>query len=429
MNKPTSSLRLVAGASLALCSALTHVAQAAPTQAELDSIVLYGSTTIAKDSTSAWGVWEQIDPPAAGPQLPRIDHVAKAEWYRPMAQVTLNTAPAVAADALCSSGGICGFGVFYDDQAYGGRLLSLAVGNEGSPGPIDSADEHPYVLTATPVTLPPKEVELSTRAEQPAALASSAVIPAAVEILSQALDKGSLLLPNSGTLLLSSGGYEKPVNTEGDPYYEVHADFNNNDYFDPAAVQATWYSGFIGKYVAGSGEAGGRWVEQALYGVAGYTTSQEDMNALRELSRSSHATATYAGYDSKGNSVTPNVILNVKFGDGTFTGSFNGGTDGSKVSVGTSASGPVLSGAVGFNVTSGVITGSEFKSTGLSASDGTVTGTVRGAFFGPMAAAAGGVADVTKTRTDGAYTNARFVSPFLAIKGLSTGTVRGRFDD
>jgi hypothetical protein len=67
MNKPTSSLRLVAGASLALCSALTHVAQAAPTQAELDSIVLYGSTTIAKDSTSAWGVWEQIDPPAAGP--------------------------------------------------------------------------------------------------------------------------------------------------------------------------------------------------------------------------------------------------------------------------------------------------------------------------------------------------------------------------
>jgi hypothetical protein len=126
--------------------------------------------------------------------------------------------------------------------------------------------------------------------------------------------------------------------------------------------------------------------------------------------------------------VTPNVILNVKFGDGTFTGSFNGGADG-KVSIGTSASGPVLSGAVGFNVTSGVITGSEFQSTGLSASDGTVTGTVRGAFFGPMAAAAGGVADVTKTRTDGAYSNARFVSPFLAIKGLSIRTIRGRFDD
>jgi len=64
-----------------------------------------------------------------------------------------------------------------------------------------------------------------------------------------------------------------------------------------------------------------------------------------------------------------------------------------------------------------------------------VSGYVKGAFFGPMAAAIGGVADITKTRTavpanveapalqaasvqttTPVYTNASYVAPFVAVK-------------
>ena len=425
MNKPKHSLRGVAVAALALCSTVASVAQAAPTQAELDSIVLYGNTTIAKDSTSAWGVWEQIDPPAAGPQLPRVDVFGKPELYRPLAQATLTSTPTVAADVLCVSGGICGFGVFYESRFAAIMKKAIATEVPTLVSAIDSNDEHPYVFTATPATPPAlTKTPVAPVAEQPAALPVAISLPAAVEILGKALDNGSLLRPESGVLVQNGSGYRTPVSTEGPPDYAIWLSFSNNDYFKIADAGAVWYEGYISKYVAGSDGEDGRYVAQELYGVVGYTTSKDDMSALR----ASNATATYAGYDYKGTTANPNVILNVDFGQGRFTGSFNGGADG-KVYPGTSASGTTLDGNVGFNITSGVINGSEFKSTGLSASDGTVSGTVRGAFFGSMAAAAGGVADITKTRTDGAYTNARFVSPFLAIKGLSTSSVRNRYND
>ena len=113
--------RLLAAACLALCAATAQAAT--PTQAELDSIVLYGSTTIAQDSTNAWGIWEQLEPTAAGPNLPRIDNFAQADLYRPLAQFTLGAAPAATADMICSGGSICGFGVFYDAYSYGGSCF------------------------------------------------------------------------------------------------------------------------------------------------------------------------------------------------------------------------------------------------------------------------------------------------------------------
>jgi len=122
-------------------------------------------------------------------------------------------------------------------------------------------------------------------------------------------------------------------------------------------------------------------------------------------------------------------LLKVEFGPGIWSGSINGGADnggvsGRSMNVYTAPSGKVLEGMVGVDGI-GVIKGSEFISTGVSATDGTVKGSIRGAFFGPMAAGAGGVIDITKTRTDGTYTNARFVSPFLAVKGLSPTYSRG----
>jgi hypothetical protein len=70
---------------------------------------------------------------------------------------------------------------------------------------------------------------------------------------------------------------------------------------------------------------------------------------------------------------------------------------------------------VGFTIDAGTISGSTFQSTRLSATDGTVSGAVSGGFFGPGAAAAGGIIDINKTRTsaDAPYTSGRFVMPFL----------------
>ena len=180
-------------------------------------------------------------------------------------------------------------------------------------------------------------------------------------------------------------------------------------------MQATWYTGSLSRYVSGASEdTPGQWLNQTVQGVAGVTTSDADMSALR----AGNVSATYVGFDGKSDHAYANVKLEVNFGNGSFTGSFNGGTDAYNVSQATTAQGTQLRGRVGFDVTSGVITGANFTSTGLSAADGRVTGSVTGAFFGPKAAAAGGVADITKTRHDGAYTDARFTTPFLAIKGL-----------
>jgi hypothetical protein len=150
--------------------------------------------------------------------------------------------------------------------------------------------------------------------------------------------------------------------------------------------------------------------------VVGVTTSDAEMASLR----ASNATATYTGYDLNGlqAKVKPNVTLSVNFGNGTFTGSVNGGADRGIVQPQTTTSGTQLAGLVGVNIDKGVITGANFMSTALSATDGKIGAgsVVQGAFFGPSAAAAGGVVNITKTSNSGAYTNATHVTPFLTIR-------------
>jgi len=203
--------------------------------------------------------------------------------------------------------------------------------------------------------------------------------------------------------------------------------------YDPAQIQAAHFN--LATYVRG--EKGVRPTQQQEgWGVIGYTTSTADMSALR----ASNAVATYSGIDSE---YTP-MNLTIRFGNGTWDGSWNGGADG-YVSTQTTASGStMLKGNVGFNVTNGTITGSTFSATAgnISATDGTILAgsAVQGAFFGPVVgsgatagpAAAGGVVDIRKTVTaptqvqqpaavravaEGpkTYTNGRYVAPFLAI--------------
>ena len=404
-----SRLHLLVGACLALCGGITQAA--GPTPADLNSIVLYGSTTIAQDSTDSWGVWDQLEPTAAGPALPKLSIPGLTEWYRSLSQVAANAPvvpvvpiapPEVLATQICAGGSICGFGR--------ASTSSMIFMTESTAAPTA---QFAYSLVATPTTLP------TIVRERTAALAvaetPSFQLPMAITVQSQLLGgAGSLLMPQSGVLTFNGSGYG---GTSGGDTYRIAAyEKVNGTYFDNGEVLAAWYDNPISRYVAGSMTAMPSIQFQNSVGVVGVTTSDAEMASLR----ASNATATYTGYDLNGlqAKVKPNVTLSVNFGNGTFTGSVNGGADRGIVQPQTTTSGTQLAGLVGVNIDKGVITGANFMSTALSATDGKIGAgsVVQGAFFGPSAAAAGGVVNITKTSNSGAYTNATHVTPFLAVR-------------
>lgn len=409
-----SRLHLLVGACLALCGGIAQAAE--PTQADLNSIVLYGSTTIAQDSTDSWGVWDQLEPTAAGPALPKLSIPGLTEWYRSLSQVAANApvvpvvpvvpiAPAeILATQICAGGSICGFG-----RAANSSLVFIE-------GPSDKAlpsAQYAYSLVATATTLP--EIARETAAALAESVTPSFTLPAAITVTSQVLGEGGpLLSPESGVLTFNGNGYSG--DSDGAKYSIVAASKGNNTYFDTSKVQAAWFDNPISRYVAGQGDTPDSFQFQNSLGVAGVTTSDAEMSKLR--ASNANAKANYTGYDVNGliGSAAPNVSLSVNFGNGTFTGSLNGGADRGTVQTQTTTRGTQLAGLVGVNIDKGVITGANFMSTALSASDGKIGAgsVVQGAFFGPNAAAAGGVVNITKTTES--YTNATFVTPFLTVR-------------
>jgi hypothetical protein len=410
-----SRLSLVAGACLALCGAAVQAA--APTQDELGSIVLYGSTTIAQDSTNAWGVWEQIDPPAAGPAQPGTSTPSRSEWYRSLAQVSFqaNTLPTVVeptASLLCAGGSFCGFGR--------ARVTTTTYLPMNEDGTSDSTNFLAYHLVATPVATDGpgliRAAALPSTADAPAATSTTTfAFSYAVAVKSQALGSSDAVLASeSGTLFYNGYGYSaKTAIPNGTQRFSLNAaDINSSAFYDNAEILAGWYDNPVFRYINGGSDMSSTNQFQESRGVIGVTTSDADMAALR----ASRATATYTGHDAYGlDQGSPNMKLNVNFGNGTFTGSLNNGSDG-KVEQQTTTRGVQVAGAVGVNIDKGVITGANFMSTALSANDGSIKAgsVVQGAFFGPNAAAAGGVVNITKTTAN--YSNATFVSPFLTVK-------------
>lgn len=106
--------------------------------------------------------------------------------------------------------------------------------------------------------------------------------------------------------------------------------------------------------------------------------------------------------------------MDVDFGERTWNAAVNGGSDG-PVYINSATN--HVSGRVGWKA-SGDIVGATFVSTSVSADDGTVTGFVNGDFFNSNANAVGGVADLTKSRTDGAYIDFKHV---VGVVGIEVG--------
>lgn len=355
---------LLATAVATACSLSAHAS--GPTQADYAKIVLYSNVTIAQDSVNQWGLWEELEPPAAGPEVPlRLLGAGTNDAYRPLGSVE------VPQPGACTSGGLCGFGVIY---ALGGSTpnspnQSLML----MPGSAQAAGGNAWL---------PGSFELSTTSVRDT---SGFTGYAGV---------GPLVLDGNQTHALVGQGGNRLVTNLGTVAARVGAN-STLDHFN----------GQLSNYVSGgpSAPAG----TGVVYGVWGVTTTAQGMNTLQ----ASGATASYSGAvlnQSGGQNGT--MSMSVNFGAGSFTASFN------NVGNGQQYSGQPTASTVSFNVTQGQINGSLFSATQLSPN---VFGKVEGAFFGANAATAGGVLDVTSTTALSAGSTPglpRFVAPFAAAR-------------
>jgi len=84
----------------------TPVRATAPAQDPYANVVLYADVTIAQDTVCDWGIWEQLEPTAAGPQTPLPLLAGAKDPYRPVGTVVTPALP-----PLSDKGVLMGFGV------------------------------------------------------------------------------------------------------------------------------------------------------------------------------------------------------------------------------------------------------------------------------------------------------------------------------
>lgn len=370
---------------VAACAA-AGLAHAAPSPEELARVRSYGNVSVAQDSVNSWGVWEQFEPPAAGPVTPSVSLPSTSELYRPLASVNV---PATVTGQLCVSGALCGFGLATPmGKIFIERPQPAEVSDEGERfGPRQG------VFVVQPTALAARDVP---------ALSLGAWLPASMVFAPTDLDGAPLsLLPPPSTLSLKT---TEPLETRYG-YGGGDLDVYPGDFAEDFANGTVVALAPIRSYVNG-GEAGGR---TSVFGVLGVTSTVDAMASLQR----GNVLVNYVGSAFNTGSL---VELTVDFGQGRVVGgSFNGGSDSSRIGTYVAGDGQrYTTGGVGINVLGGAVVGSNFVINQMSANDGTVSGRIQGAFFGPQAEMAAGVVDVVKSRTDGSYTNAVYKDTFYA---------------
>lgn len=403
---------LLATAVAAACSLSAHAN--GPTQADYAKVVLYSNVTIAQDSASQWGIWEELEPTAAGPQTPLPQLPVTIDPYRPLGTVVVNTPvtptnpetpkPAV---PLCVSGAMCGFGAI-TSQSYSYVLERAEEVSIEAP-----LERMGFQLLGTVV----QANEDANRWQPQSLLVTIQGVRSDVTAPTEIVDLGPL---EQGRRPM--GFVHTMESFEGDSY--TYAEIKT-DTSDPGVDAVGLMLGEIriSRYVNGDGFEGKESTQRHdVYGVWGITTAASEMNELRM----SNAQATYTGktFGADG-SATGDLKARVAFGPGTIELDFNGGLNVknpmANAKLETTAAGTTqVAGALSFRA-SGTINGSLISANNLqiAGANNSITGKVEGAFFGSNAAALGGVADVTariqNSPTDAAV-SARYVTPFVATK-------------
>lgn len=364
----------------------------------------YGSVMIGEDSVDRWGPWEEFVEPAAGAPSIGFLGAGGSDPYNPIP----NPIPPVAG---CGEGEWCGyiaFGLNYDSRyGYGG----------GKKGGYHLP---PYLNRFVPG-------EIALQFEQPESGyfgdwwgpgGVNLVLTSDLEGIAGAGSETGMIpsffFGKQGFFKGFDGNKWNYVKIEGGPNgYNWYTHTWVSDYATMGLLKAK-----VTEYVYDTyRENGGDGYEEVttVYApfVAGQLTPLADMASLA----SREITASYCGQTAlAGGHVSMTVFF---YGNPSWNGTFNGG-----------------SGPAGFTVAGGAVSGAGFSATtaNLSTSGGSISGSVNGSFYGPQAAAAGGVIDVTKTTS---YANGvsvqviapppvettRYVDAFLANKVSQTSGI------
>lgn len=403
----------------AVAAACSLSAQAnGPTQADFAKVVLYANVTIAQDSPNAWGIWEELEAPAAGPQAPLPPIAGTSDMFRPLGAPTSSTPTPVTPPivAACSSGALCGFGVMsLSSRSWNEDRLELAATSAGgSDNPGFGFQLFPTTETA-PTWLPES---MSIRTESIKAQAQFEYNGPNLSFDGPLVRDGSNLSRDNPAASNVPAGIEAKSEL-----VNIVTDLESA----PSGVQSGRFRGElrIAQYVSGGPDLPSQSGTEQIgswHGAWGVTTSASDMDNLRL----SEAQASYTGstFNAAGTN-TGAVKMSVNFGSSTFKADFHGGSGvANPFSSGTfeqTTSGFYqFNGAMSFSA-EGTISGSQFSSNSVTVggpNPSSMSGNVKGAFVGQNAASVIGVADVSAVANiPGTQpVTVRYAAPFTAVK-------------
>lgn len=352
-----------------------------------DSAKSYGNVTIGSDSVSQWGPWEDfVEPAAGGPTIAFIGG-GSGDPYRPIPPIPVGG---------CGDGEWCGY---------------MAISNDYSPNSYYGRYRTPPYINrfeAADIALQFDQPESGWRGHGGVNLI----------LRSDLSDYGATAGMETGMVPVMFWGKQGWFDGHAhDPYVSLEGGFDGYNRYTHTWVNKYATMGVLRAYVNGvdvendsyaarssESESDGTWVYAPF--VAGQLTSSSDMSALR----ASNITAWYKGETALARG---DVCMTVQFGSGTWNGVWNHGYR-----------------VTGFSA-NGTINGANFASTNVTGSSVVSSeSSVRGSFYGPQAAALGGVVDVTKTAGYVNYSIAesssmpttRYVDVFLANKTNQTST-------
>ena len=347
----------------------------------------YANVMVSNDTVQKWGPWEEFVEPAAGAPSIAFLGAGAGDPYNVLPKPIPPT-PEVG----CPAGEWCGYIAVQLKERYGGYGDGYGRSYYGGGGWHNVGDA---VGGEIALQFQPSDGPLPWGGPWNEGAVN-------LRLLTSLPDFGIGAGAETGMIPVEFNGYQgwfDSLKYEGDISLEGGYD---GKYYDSTAT--SWWQiwkkvneyatmGTLITYVYGDDES-----EYKVYApfVAGLPTPTSDMPG--------NVTAFYRGETGLARG---DVCMRVNFGAGNWSGTFNGGY-----------------GTYGFSVEGGALNGSGFSASSgnLSAWGSSVSGTVKGTFYGPQAAAAGGLIDVTKTSNYESYarsegpTSTRYVDVFLANK-------------
>jgi len=326
-----------------------------------------------KDSVRSWGPWATLVQPAAGgPQVPNIPLAGLGQpFVELLPDAPVPPVPPVTPVDDCTAGAACGYAVIEQTR------IQITAGQNPR-----RTINGPQLATPNLAPIP----EFVFQGDGPLALNIEAPsLPITLTVASNSTPI-SLNLINQDVFVspIIPGVTFWGNEDEGLEIFGISVD----------VLGKLVAGGFVYREVDASvdfPDVADRTITDTAF-IYGVTSSIDDL-AIAEMN-AGNVEATYEGFALLAGTFAE---INVNFGNDTWSGSFNDGSDGMVTEQPNSDGSTSLIGQVGFDA-SGVIDGGNIISNQISADDAlAISGTVRGSFFGGEAAVLAGSIDIDKT--------------------------------